>query len=89
MHTIAPQRAVLDSVAHFQRLTSDRVELRHVYNSIVNGLKREGMTSLLVDEAARLVGPQYRYAGALPFLADGTLDLQQVAATFADVLGES
>jgi circadian clock protein KaiC len=78
MHTIAPQRAVLDSVAHFQRLTSDRVELRHVYNSIVNGLKREGMTSLLLDEAARLLGPQYRYAGALPFLVDALVLMRYV-----------
>jgi circadian clock protein KaiC len=78
MHTIAPQRAVLDSMAHFQRLTSDRVELRHVYNSIVNGLKREGMTSLLLDEVARLLGPQYRYAGALPFLADALILMRYV-----------
>jgi circadian clock protein KaiC len=78
MRTIAPQRAVLDSVAHFQRLTSDRIELRQVYNSIVNGLKREGVTTLLLDEAARLLGPQYRYAGALPFLADALILMRYV-----------
>ncbi|GAB4531287.1 MAG: hypothetical protein Kow0063_10350 [Anaerolineae bacterium] len=78
IHGIAPQRAVVDSMAHFQRLTSDPVELRHIYNTLVNGLKREGMTSLLLDEAARLLGPQYRYAGALPFLVDTLILMRYV-----------
>ena len=78
IHTIAPQRAVVDSMSHFQQLTSDRVELRHIYNTLVNALKREGMTSLLLDEAARLLGPQYRYAGALPFLVDALVLMRYV-----------
>jgi circadian clock protein KaiC len=78
IHTLRPQRAVLDSVAHFQRLTSNLVQLRHIYNTIVNGLKREGMTSLLLDEAASLLGPQYRYAGALPFLVDALILMRYV-----------
>lgn len=76
--TLAPQRAVLDSMAHFQRFTSDPVELRHIYNTLVNGLKREGMTSLLLDEAARLLGPQSRHAGSLPFLVDAILLMRYV-----------
>lgn len=75
---IAPQRTVVDSMAHFQRLTLDPVQLRHMYNTLVNGLKREGMTSLLLDEAARLLGPQYRYAGALPFLVDALILMRYV-----------
>ena len=70
IRTVAPRRAVLDSMALFQRFTSDPVELRNIYNMLVNGLKREGMTSLLLDEAERLLGPQSRYTGALPFLVD-------------------
>jgi circadian clock protein KaiC len=79
IRTVAPQRAVLDSMAHFQRFTSDRVELRHIYNSLVNGLKREGMTSLLLDEAAYLVGSQPRYhMGSLPFLVDAIVLMRYV-----------
>jgi circadian clock protein KaiC len=78
IYTIGPQRVVLDSVAHFQRLTSDRVQLRHTYNAVVNGLKREGMTSLLLDEAAGLLGAQYRYPGALPFLVDALILMRYV-----------
>jgi circadian clock protein KaiC len=78
LHAVAPQRTVVDSMAHFQRLTSDPVELRHIYNTLVNALKREGMTSLLLDEAARLLGPQYRYAGALPFLVDALILMRYV-----------
>jgi circadian clock protein KaiC len=78
LRTVAPQRAVVDSMAHFYRFTSDPVELRHIYNTLVNGLKREGMTSLLLDEAARLLGPQYRYPGALPFLVDAIVLMRYV-----------
>jgi len=78
IHRVAPQRAVVDSMAHFQRLTADPVELRHIYNTLVNGLKREGMTSLLLDEAARVLGSQSRYAGALPFLVDALILMRYV-----------
>lgn len=78
IRTFAPQRAVVDSMAHFQRLTSDPVELRHIYNTLVNGMKRDGMTSMLVGEAVRLLGVQYRYAGSLPFLVDALILLRYV-----------
>ncbi len=79
IRAIAPRRAVLDSMAHFQRFTSNRVELRHIYNTLVNGLKREGMTSLLLDETAHLVEPQSRYyMGALPFLVDAIVLMRYV-----------
>lgn len=78
LRVIAPRRAVLDSMAHFHRLTSDPVELRHIYNTLVNGLKREGMTSLLLDEAARLLGAPYSNRGALPFLVDAIVLMRYV-----------
>jgi len=78
LRAMAPRRAVLDSIAHFHRLTSDPVELRHTYNVLVNGLKREGMTSLLLDEAPRLLGAQTRYEGSLLFLVDAILLMRYV-----------
>lgn len=78
IRTTALQRVVLDSVAHFHRLTSDPVELRTIYNTLVNGLKREGMTGLLLDETARLLGSQPRHMGSLPFLVDAILLMRYV-----------
>jgi len=78
IRSMAPRRAVLDSVAHFHRLTADPIELRHIYNTLVNGLKREGMTSLFLDEATRLLGAPYRTVGALPFLVDTILLMRYV-----------
>jgi circadian clock protein KaiC len=47
------RRVALDSVTHFMRLTDDSVKLRAIYNTVVNGLKREGVTSLLMGEESR------------------------------------
>jgi circadian clock protein KaiC len=41
-------------------------------------MKRDGMTSLLLDEAVRLLGVQYRHAGSLPFLVDALILLRYV-----------
>jgi circadian clock protein KaiC len=54
------------------------VELRQIYNSLVNGLKREGITSFLIDESARLLGAHYHRTGALPFLADAIILMRYV-----------
>jgi circadian clock protein KaiC len=45
------RRVVLDSVTHLQRITVDPVELRKLETTVVNGLKREGLTSLMTCEA--------------------------------------
>jgi circadian clock protein KaiC len=45
------RRVVLDSVTHLQRITVDPVKLRKLETAAVNGLKREGVTSLLTCEA--------------------------------------
>jgi circadian clock protein KaiC len=44
------RRIVLDSASHFAQITRDPVELRAIYNMVINGLKREGLTSLLTSE---------------------------------------
>jgi circadian clock protein KaiC len=45
------RRVVLDSVTHLTRITTDPVELRKLETATVNGLKREGVTSILACEA--------------------------------------
>jgi circadian clock protein KaiC len=44
------RRIVLDSVSHFNRITRDHNQLRDIYTTLVNGLKREGITSILTSE---------------------------------------
>lgn len=45
------RRVVLDSITHLTRITTDPVELRKLETATVNGLKREGVTSILTCEA--------------------------------------
>jgi circadian clock protein KaiC len=71
------RRAVLDSATHFTRLTDDRLELRNIYTSLVNSLRRDGITTLLLSEERRA---DYKRAdrGALSFLVDGILLMRYV-----------
>jgi len=71
------QRVVLDSVTHFSRLTDDPVKLRAIYNTVVNGLKREGVTSLLLGEESRTPDPRQE-PGKLSYVVDGIIMLRYV-----------
>jgi circadian clock protein KaiC len=75
---LGPERIVLDSMAHFRRLTQDPVALREMYNTLVNALKRQGMTSLLLDEAANILQTQSSQMSSLPFLVDAVILLRYV-----------
>jgi circadian clock protein KaiC len=79
LHTLAPERVVVDSTAHFQRLTDDiPIELRDIYNTLVNAMKREGMTSLLLDEALNVLQLQHGRMASLPFLVDTVILLRYI-----------
>nr|HID12857.1 ATPase [Anaerolineae bacterium] len=71
------RRLVLDSVTHFNRLTNDAQELRHIYTSVANGLRREGVTAMLLGEEGRA---EYRRAfkGGLSFIVDAIIMLRYV-----------
>ncbi len=71
------QRVVLDSITHFARLTDDSAKLRAIYNTIVNGLKREGVTSLLLGEESRTPDPRQE-RGKLSYVVDGIIMLRYV-----------
>ena len=71
------QRVVLDSVTHFSRLTDDPVKLRAIYNTVVNGLKREGVTTLLLGEESRSPDPRQE-RGKLSYVVDGIIMLRYV-----------
>ncbi len=71
------RRLVLDSITHFNRLTSDTHELRHIYNRVVNGLRREGVTSVLLGEEARSETTRAE-KGGLSFAVDTIILLRYV-----------
>jgi circadian clock protein KaiC len=71
------QRIALDSVTHFTRMTADPYELRHIYTAIVNGLKREGVTSVLLSEESRSNALQAA-RGRVPYIVDTIILLRYV-----------
>jgi len=71
------QRIVLDSITHFSRLTDDTVKLRAIYNTVINGLKREGTTALLLGEESRAPDPR-QDKGKLAYVVDAVMLLRYV-----------
>ncbi len=47
------RRVVVDSLTHFTRFTSDTLELRQTYNTIINAFRREGVTAMFLGEEMR------------------------------------
>jgi circadian clock protein KaiC len=52
------RRVLVDSVSHFEQITSDPIELRAVVYGFINALKREGLTSVLTRESPMLLGSE-------------------------------
>jgi len=71
------RRLVLDSVTHLNRLTDDAQELRHVYACVANGLRREGVTAMLLGEEGR-TAYQRADKGGLSFIVDTIIMLRYV-----------
>lgn len=71
------RRVVLDSITHFSRLTYDTHELRRLYGSALNGLRREGVTTLLIGEDTR-DDMHRREQGRLSFIVDGVVMLRYI-----------
>lgn len=77
LQTLSPERVVIDSTAHFQRLTDDiPIELREIYNTLVNAMKRDNMTALLLDEALNVLEIQHGRMASLPFVVDTVILLR-------------
>lgn len=78
IQALKPDRMVLDSVAHFQQFTQNSIELREIYNILINAIKRQDITALLLDEAANILQAQGKPVAALPFLVDAVILLRYV-----------
>lgn len=70
-------RMVLDSITHFNRLAPTPYEFRRICTQVVNGLHREGVTSLLLDEEGVHEATQTD-RGGLSFVVDAVLLLRYV-----------
>jgi len=71
------RRMALDSMTHFTRLTADPFELRRIYATVVNGLKREGVTALLLGEESR-ADARRTERGRVSYIVDAILLLRHV-----------
>jgi circadian clock protein KaiC len=47
------RRVVVDSITHFTRITADPIALRHIYNTVINACRREGVTAMFLGEEMR------------------------------------
>ncbi|MCR4406382.1 MAG: ATPase [Anaerolineae bacterium] len=71
------RRIVLDSVTHFTRLTRNPKELREIYTMVINGLRREKITSILTSEGNTL-GLRASDQSRLAFVVDAILLMRYV-----------
>lgn len=71
------KRILVDSISHFERLTSDPQELRAMEYAFINSLKRLGLTSVLTRESTVLLGMEARTYG-LSYVVDSYILLRYV-----------
>ena len=74
---IGARRVLVDSLSHFEKLTSDPIELRSIQYGFINALKREGLTALLTLESDAILGEGYNDEN-VAFVADSYTMLRYV-----------
>ncbi len=70
------KRVVVDSMTHFESLAGDVGQLRAIETEVVNALKREGATVLLLKENANVLGRWDASVNKIPFIVDAYLLLR-------------
>jgi circadian clock protein KaiC len=71
------QRAVVDSMTHFSRLSQKPRELRQIHSTVINSLRREQITTLMLGEENR-TAHRRTDRGGLAYLSDGLILMQYV-----------
>lgn len=64
------KRVILDSITHFERLAGDIGRLRAIETDLVNALKQEGLTSIILKENANVLGKWDVASNKIPFIVD-------------------
>lgn len=70
------KRIAVDSITHFESLSGDVGRLRSIETDVVNALKREEVTSLLLKENANVLGKWDVAVNKIPFIVDTYLLLR-------------
>ena len=72
------KRVLIDSMTHFESIAIDPFELRELETRLINALKREGVTSLLLRENDNLLGQVTHVTSKIPFIVDSYILLRYV-----------
>jgi len=72
------KRVAVDSMTHFEQLTTDSHDLRDIEAKFVNALKRERVTSILLRENDCLLGQITHATSKIPFIVDTYILLRYV-----------
>jgi circadian clock protein KaiC len=72
------KRVVIDSMTHFEGLGVDQYDLRDIERRLINALKREGVTSILLRENDNLLGQVSQVTSKIPFIVDSYTLLRYV-----------
>lgn len=72
------KRVVIDSMTHFEGLVEDSYELRDIEKRLINALKREKVTSILLRENDSLFGQVSHVTSKVPFIVDSYTILRYV-----------
>lgn len=72
------KRVLIDSMTHFESIAADPFVLRELETRLINALKREGVTSLLLKENDNLLGQVTHVTSKIPFIVDAYMLLRYV-----------
>lgn len=72
------KRVVIDSMTHFESIAENPYELREIEKRLINSLKREGVTSILLRENDNLLGQVGHVTSKIPFIVDSYMLLRYV-----------
>ncbi|NLG18800.1 MAG: hypothetical protein GX556_15845 [Fibrobacter sp.] len=72
------RRMAIDSMTHFESIVADPYELREVETRLINAIKREGVTSILLKENDSLLGQMSQMTSKIPFIVDSYTVLRYV-----------
>lgn len=75
---LGAKRILIDPITHFHYVTQEPSSLRGIYNSLVNGLRRAGLTSILTCETSSLFGGLVSVGERMPFVVDNIISLKYV-----------
>lgn len=78
VETLGIKRVIIDSMTHFESIAEDAFELREIERRLINSLKREGVTSILLRENDNLLGQVSHVTSKIPFIVDSYMLLRYV-----------